>query len=182
MTNDLKLAIINFASKTLDYSRVEYIKRNMEDAILTSAGFVISCKIQLQECFSFCCNHNNNEDYNEATKMAYNTKTNPAYFINYNIKFYNEIIGFLEKKNAYFISSYFDCPDAPFVDIINEDVAKLCRDDEYFIKHPVKISKCNEEETEMLLKFFKNIKSKQEKRCLNYIKKYGMSKINAYVY
>lgn len=178
-TKELKLALVTLASETVKNSTAQYVADNLDDAILTNIGWVISRKQPLEKDFCFSYDPAIKGDYENAVEMVRYVKRTPDYFVTYNLRYYDEVIKQLENNNVYFISSYFDFPDAPFVDIINEREAKYFKDNKY---NNVKLGKFSEKETEMLLKFFKKLRAKQEKRCNTYIKKYGLKKIHAWSY
>ena len=180
-TKELKHKLANIASETVKDIRSTYITDNFDDAIYTTAGWVIFRKQHLKKEFCFSYDDRIKGDYDKVVKMSQNVKNNPEYFIKENLKYYDNLIEQLENNNVYFVSSYFDYPDAPFVDIINEDEAK------YFENHDkmygdIKVGSFYKVDNKNILELVKKLRAKQEKRCRTYIKRYGMKKITSWVY
>lgn len=180
-TKELKLALITLASETVKDIRSTYVADNLDDAIYTTAGWVIFRKQNLKTDFCFSYDPVIKGDYDEAVKMVRNANTNPEYFIKENLKVYDELIEQLENNNMYFVSSYFEFPDAPFVDIINEREAKYFEEnDEKY--GDIKLGAFYEVDKKNILSLVKKLREKQEKRCRTYIKKYGMTNIKSWIY
>ena len=177
-TKELKLALQNLASETVNNIYGKYMVSDMEDAIETTAGWFIVNKRKLKKDFCFGYDGVDEESYDRAVDMVHEATTNPEYFINENLKWYDELLEQLESGDGYFASLSYDYPNAPFIDIIPAHNDYMLSDKRLNVRHGL----LPKEDIKNLIDFVKELRAKQEKRCLTYIKKYGLKKIHAWSY
>ena len=103
-TKELKLALQNIASATVNNIYGKYMLSDMEDAIETTAGWFIVNKRKLEKSFCFGYYGIDQESYDRAQNMVQEATTNPEYFINENLKWYDELLEQLESGDGYFTS------------------------------------------------------------------------------
>lgn len=178
MTNrEIKQLVVKVLKNTINEQRAEWIEHDMDSALFTSVGWVIFEKRPLKKhfCFGYDCS---DESYERACEMTKIAKNDPEYFISENLKWYDEMLENLENGDNYYTSSYYNYPDAPFIDITNARVEYDCIERDLKIKH----GQFSKEDTEHLINFVKKLRAKQEKRCQTYIKKYGLNKIRTWIF
>lgn len=178
MTNrEIKNLVLTAVKNTINEQRAEWIEHDMDSALLTSVGWVIFEKRPLKKhfCFGYDCS---DESYERACEMAKIAKNDPEYFISENLKCYDEMLENLESGDNYYVSSYYNYPDAPFIDIINARIEYKYTERGLKIKH----GQFSKEDTEHLINFVKKLRAKQEKRCQTYLKKYGLNKIRTWIF
>lgn len=177
MNKTLKFNLSKLANETILNNYSKCIMIDIDDAIETVAGWFIIYKRKLQK--EFCFGYNDSEEsYNIAVEMDKLASTDPSYFISQNLKWYDNLIEQLESGDGYFTSLSYDYPSAPFIDVINARTAYNISE-----KHlPIRYGLLPKEDIEKLIIFVKQLRAKQEKRCHNYIKKYGMANIKSWIY
>ena len=178
MTNkEIKNLVVETLKNTINDVFAEWIANDIDSAILISAGWVIFEKRTLNK--NFCFGYGTSEDsYDKAIEMSTIAKNNTEYFINENLKWYDELLEKLESGDNYYVSAYDNYPNAPFIDIVNVSMMDSIIEKNSKIKH----GQLSDEDTKELIEFVKKLRAKQEKRCNTYIKKYGMRKIKTWTY
>ena len=179
-TKELKIVLQNLASETVNNIYGKYMVSDMEDAIETTAGWFIVNKRKLEKSFCFGYDGIDQESYDRAQNMVQEATTNQEYFINENLKWYDELLEQLESGDGYFTSLSCDYPNAPFIDIIPAHSAYILEANSNRVN--VRHGLLPKEDIKKLIEFVKKLRAKQEKRCNTYIKKYGLKKIHAWSY
>ena len=173
MNKVIKTQVTEIANNTLK-EIAPVVLKGIQEAVETSAGWVLFYNRPLDKSFCFGYDLDDTEAWNMVDKVT----SDPTYFINANLEWYDNMISDLENGHNYYIACYYRFPDSPFIDITNARIAHNTKEE----LPNVKCGQFSEEDTKLLIETLKKLKAKQQKKCENHIKRFGLSKIKAWTY
>lgn len=140
--------------------------------------------IETSFCFGYgYCGMSTIEDYEDASNMAQHAKTNEQYFIDENLKDYNERISNLKEclesdfEKVVFQSKYIKTSN-----LINYTIANQWEIDNEPYRFNNIVSIATDEEINAIIEMLEQAKALFEKRLNAYLKRYGLSKIRSWTY
>lgn len=156
-----------------------YAKKCCSDVFKSQSGYFVEFeKRDIKK--RFCFGHGQNgisteEETNNAFDKAQNAKTNEQYFIDENLKYYNDWLKELdENEEFYLVPSYKN--------------TKICSivTQRYFFYYPYeetkKIEKLSKQDLKNLREVIESEKAKFQKRLNTYLKRYGLSNVHSWTY
>lgn len=163
-----------------DLKMQDYIKKECSDVYKTSGGYyIVFEKPRIKK--DFCFGHGQNgistqEEVEIACDNAQYARTNDSYFMEENLKQFNEWVEMLEgQEKLYLMPQYY------------KSTKVACIRSEYYFHHyewekEKILDKLSQYDIEELKKMVFNEKEKFVKRLNTYLKRYGLSKINSWTY
>ena len=147
---------------------------------LTSGDIVAIQKPRIQKdfCFGYSDSRYDTEDFDRANEAAHHAATSTEYFISENLKGIDKIIDRLEGKRSdwdYHIRiPYYGQPE--------ESKLKAMHSFYWYDEKGKQFPKLAGEDRERVLAGYKVVRADFVKRLNSYLKRYGMSKVNAWSY
>lgn len=141
--------------------------------------------IETSFCFGYgYCGVSDEEDYQDAAKMASHARTNQDYFINENLKGINELLEALRSNDnkVYKFIHYNPSPDNSHLkEFTIIDKWTNPKEDIHY-RYLRGFSECSDQERAEIIKGYEEVKTKFVKRLNTYLKRYGLSKIRSWAY
>lgn len=151
--------------------------KDVEDGVETSKGMVGFGKKPLKKVFCISYKSGQGTEQDQANKEYKRAISDPSYFIEQNLKDYDELIEDLKNHKIYWSSFWAERPSIAQIRIIKENTFNGYL--EYNQKF--KFGKFSEDDIEKLIEVIEKLRTKREKCCNTYLNKYGLSKINAFI-
>lgn len=190
------LDILNAYINSQDASDRDYAKKTTSAVIKLSTGTLYAIEkraIETSFCFGYgFCGVSSMEESDRANDLASNARTNEDYFINENLKYYDEKIkSILAGFNVWHTCDYNEAQAmAENRPIVALKWGSSCRSVSVILKSDYEnnrnyyrgaiVEDLTMEDRDNLVKLYKSEKEKMRKRLNTYLKKYGLSKIRSW--
>ena len=171
-----------------DPKMVDYCSKQAEQVVETEDGWLIEIErknIKTRFCFGYgFCGVSTEDEEDGASNMAHHARTQVDYFIEENLKEYNERIKNLKEHDAYVSLTGKYYSQKPGCKLQHY----MC--DYHFgygtwnenLKDTNKWKKLSENDKNELIAAFERAKESLIKRLQTYLKKFGLSKLNVWTY
>ena len=161
---------------------VDYCVKESAYIIELTNGDIIDIekpRIETRFCFGYRLSSSDNEEYDDANRMADYAKQSEEYFIEENLKGINQTIGQLEGTipNSYTFRTrvkYCNSPD-------DSKIKSLVFDGRWG-ERGAEFPELSAEDLQRVIDGYKIVKASFEKRLKTYLKRYGMSKVKTWSY
>ena len=141
--------------------------------------------IETSFCFGYgYCGVSDEEDYQDAAKMASHARTNQDYFINENLKGINEMLEALRSNDnkVYKFIHYNPSPDNSHLKEFTIIDKWTNPNEDIHYRYLRSLTECSDQERAEIIKGYEEVKEKFVKRLNTYLKRYGLSKIRSWTY
>lgn len=160
----------------------EYCRKKCSDVFKSKKGYLLEFEKPVIKK-NFCFGHGYNgistqEEVNIACDNARNARTNENYFLEENLERYDEWLKILDSEQSlYLFTSYKKDANVKIVYLRTAEYLRIYPWDKDSI-----VQELDNEEIEELRQIVLSERAKFVKRLNTYLKKYGLSKINAWTY
>lgn len=158
-----------------DQRMVDYcIKKAAYIVELTNGDIVVIEKpsIKKEFCFGYSDSRYDTKDMDRAYEMAEHARTSVDYFLSQNLAQIDEQIAHLESLELYTCLNYYNQPEG-------SKLKQLIA----FHLHEQKVgTKLEGEDRERVFEGYKAVREIFDRRLHSYLRRYGMSKVNAWAY
>lgn len=176
-------------SKAWSGDMLEYFKKKVSSLHRLSNGGILSFdkpKIETSFCFGYSDSAYDTEDYDNANHMAHHAATSEEYFLEQNLKYYDDKIKTIEDKDEYShlcISRTSYSSQREPMNVWDYKVLQYWQyNDAKERNYYTDLQEVNDEDRKIILNALKEERAKFEKRLKAYLKRYGLSKVKSWSY
>lgn len=184
-TKTLMAEYINEVSKAWKNDMIEYFRKKVSSLHRLSNGGIIAFEkpsIETSFCFGYHDSAYDNDSYDEANRMARHASESEEYFLNENLKYFDNKIRDLEDlSNDYYIFRESYCSQTEPLNVWKYVCLSSWRVEEQR-SHFADLTKCCDTDRNIIIDAVKQEREKFEKRLKTYLKRYGLSKVKSWSY
>lgn len=161
----------------------KHFEKSIDRVVKTEKGYLIALdkpSIEKDFCFGYSDSRYDMKDYERANDMAHHARTSEEYFIGENMKQIDSKIESLKKKAFKLYTGVKFC-DAPEDSVIHY-YTLIHEFDAETGNYREGLEPLEESDRELLIETYEEMKKDFAKRLQTYLKRYGLSKVNAWSY